>query len=93
VRDRARAFDLQAASARAFVLDRAPAAFKANVGRMDTWKQGTHLYRTCVPGPQARRSFCVFVDTKHDPPLVVRDTDQSPNSVLAGPDNPGRQVR
>jgi hypothetical protein len=93
VRDRARAFDLQAASARAFVLDRAPAAFKANVGRMDTWKQGTHLYRTCVPGPQTRRSFCVFVDTKHDPPLVVRDTDQSPNSVLAGPDNPGRQVR
>jgi hypothetical protein len=93
VRDRARAFDLQAASARAFVLDRAPAAFRANVGRMDTWKQGTHLYRTCVPGPQARRSFCMFVDTKHDPPLVVRDTDQSPNSVLAGPDNPGRRAR
>jgi hypothetical protein len=93
VQARARAFDLQAATARAFVLDRAPTAFKANVGRMDTWKQGSHLYRTCVPGPRARRSFCVFVDTKHDPPLVVRDSDQSPNSVLAGPDNPGRQVR
>ena len=93
VQARARAFDLQAAAARAFVLDRAPRRSRRNVGRMDTWTQGTDLYRTCVPGPQARRSYCVFVDTRHDPPLVVRDTDQSPNSVLAGPDNPGRQAR
>jgi hypothetical protein len=88
-----RAFDRQAASARAFVLDEAPVAFRANVDHMDTWKQGTDLYRTCVPGPRPSRSFCVFVDTNHDPPLVTRDRDQSPNSVLAGPDNPGRQVR
>ena len=93
VEDRARAFDLQAATARAFVLDRAPARFRGNVGRMDTWRQGPHLYRTCVPGPDARRSFCVFVDTGHDPPVVIADRDQSPNSVLAGPDNPGRLVR
>ena len=90
---RARTFDLQAAVARAFVLDRAPAAFRVNVARMDTWTQGPGLYRTCVPGPDTRRSYCVFVDTRHDPPLVVRDRDQSPNSVLAGPDNPGRLVR
>jgi hypothetical protein len=93
VQARARTFDLQAATARAFVLDQAPAAFRANVGRMDTWKQGPDLYRTCVPGPTATRSFCVFVDTRHDPPLVVRDHDQSPNSVLVGPDNPGRLGR
>jgi hypothetical protein len=93
VEARARAFDLQAAIARAFVLDRAPVRFRGNVGRMDTGKQGSHLYRTCVPGPDARRSFCVFVDTGHDPPVVIADRDQSPNSVLAGPDNPGRQVR
>lgn len=93
VQERARAFDLQAATARAFVLDRAPARFRANVGRMDTWKQGAHFYRTCVPGPDSRRSFCVFVDTAHHPPVVVADHDQSPNSVLAGPDNPGRLVQ
>jgi hypothetical protein len=92
-RAQAHAFDRQAASARAFVLDEAPVAFRANVDHMDTWKQGPDLYRTCVPGPRPRRSFCVFVDTRHDPPLVIRDRDQSPNSVLAGPDNPGRQVR
>jgi hypothetical protein len=93
VEARARAFNLQAETARVFVLDRAPARFRANVGRMDTWKQGPHLYRTCVPGPDTRRSFCVFVDTAHHPPMVVADRDQSPNSVLAGPDNPGRQVQ
>jgi len=93
VEARARAFDLQAAIARAFALDRAPVRFRGNVGRMDTWKQGPHLYRTCVPGPDARRSFCMFVDTGHDPPVVIADRDQSPNSVLAGSDNPGRLVR
>jgi hypothetical protein len=89
----ARAFDVQAAAAREFVLERAPRRFRANVGHMDTWKQGTDLYRTCVRGPTERRSFCVFVDTGHDPPLVTADRDQSPNSLLAGPDNPARQVR
>jgi hypothetical protein len=87
------AFDTQAAAARTFVLARAPARFRAHVDRMDTWKQGAGLYRTCVPGPNDRRAFCVFVNTRHDPPLVTGDRDQSPNSVLAGPDNPGRQVR
>jgi hypothetical protein len=88
-----RAFDTQAAAARQFVLARAPVRFRAHVDRMDTWKQGPGLYRTCVPGPNERRSFCVFVNTRHEPPLVIGDRDQSPNSVLAGPDNPGRQAR
>src|SRR5919107_1549378 len=60
---RARDFDVQAAAARAFVLERAPRRFAVNVDRMDTWKQGPRLYRSCVPGPTRRRSFCVFVDT------------------------------
>jgi hypothetical protein len=93
MRARARAFHLQAAAAREFVLERAPGRFRAHVDRMDTWKQGPGLYRTCVPGPSDRRSFCVFVNTRHEPPLVTGDRDQSPNSVLAGPDNPGRRAR
>ena len=93
MRRQERAFDTQAAAARQFVLARAPVRFRAHVDRMDTWKQGPGLYRTCVPGPNDRRSFCVFVNTRHDPPLVTGDRDQSPNSVLAGPDNPARRVR
>src|SRR4051794_17689664 len=90
---RARDFDVQAAAARQFVLGRAPHRFAANVDRMDTMKQGPGLYRSCVPGPTRRRSFCVFVATRMPPPAVIGDHDQSPNSVLAGPDNPGRIAR
>lgn len=90
---RARDFDVQAAAARAFVLERAPARFRANVDRMDTWTQGPRLYRSCVPGPRPARAYCVFVDTRAHPPRVIGDHDRSPNSVLAGPDNPGRQAR
>jgi hypothetical protein len=81
----------QARQARAFVLAQAPAAYRANVDRMNTWKQGPDLYRTCVPGPDPRRDFCVLVTTDQDPPGVTRDPDQRPNATVAGPDNPGRQ--
>jgi hypothetical protein len=90
---RARDFGIQAAAARAFVLERAPQRFAVNVDRMDTWMQGPRLYRSCVPGPTRRRAFCVFVDTHVHPPQVIGDHDRSPNSVLAGPDNPGRIAR
>ena len=81
----------QAASARRFVLAQAPTVFRANVDRMETVKQGPDLYRTCVPGSDPVRSFCVFVTTDQHPPGVSRDPDQTPNAVYSGPDGPGRQ--
>ncbi len=89
----ARDFDRQAASARRYVIASAGAEFRANLDRMDTVKQGPDLYRTCVPGPDPRRSFCVLVTTDQDPPGVTRDPDQRPNATVSGPDNPGRQAR
>src|SRR3954452_12480804 len=53
----------QARAARRFVLHQAPPEFAANVDRMNTWKQGPDLYRTCTPGPDPRRAFCVIVTT------------------------------
>jgi hypothetical protein len=88
-----RAFADQAVAARRFVLLRAPAAFRGNLDHMDTWQPGPDLYRTCVPGPDPRRSFCVIVNTDQHPPGVTRDPNQSPNSVVAGPDNPARRGR
>jgi hypothetical protein len=84
VQAEAREFRVQAATARQFVIARAPARFRANVEHMDTLKQGADLYRTCVPGPTGRRAFCVIVNTDQHPPGVTRDTDQSPNAALAG---------
>ncbi|MGZ4268441.1 MAG: hypothetical protein ACXVFN_21370 [Solirubrobacteraceae bacterium] len=80
----------QTAQVRRFVLAHAPARFRANVDRLDVWKQGPGLYRTCVPGPDPRRSFCVIVDTARRPLGITRDPDQRPNATVAGPGNPGR---
>ena len=85
------AFSAQAAQARRYILVYAPPAYHANVGRLDTWKQGDGLYRTCAPGPDPSRAFCVLVNTDQQPPGIVRDPDQRPNSVVAGPGNPGRR--
>jgi hypothetical protein len=84
-------FATQAALARRVVLRRAPVQFRRNVDRMDTWKQGPGLYRTCAPGPDSRRAFCVIVMTDSSPPTASVDPDQEPNARLHGPDNPGRQ--
>jgi hypothetical protein len=77
---------IQAAEARRFVLDRAPSQYQANVEHLNTWKQGPNLYRTCVPGRDPRRAFCVIVKTDRSPPTVVRDRDQRPNGTAAGTD-------
>jgi hypothetical protein len=77
-------------TARAFLAHQAPAAYRLSEGRSNTWQPGPHLYRTCFPGPDPRRDFCVLVQTGEGVPIVRRDPDQRPNAEVAGPDNPGR---
>jgi hypothetical protein len=79
----------QALAARAWFEHNAPAAYRANRGRMDTWKPGPDFFRTCIPGSEPHRSLCVYVDTDRSPPQVVRDHSQVPNRELVGP---GEQV-
>jgi len=86
-------FAAQSAQVRRYVLGQAPPEFRANVDRADTWKQGPDLYRTCVPGPDPRRHFCLIVNTDQHPPGIVVDRDQQPNARIAGADNPGRKDR
>jgi hypothetical protein len=76
---------VQATWARRFVRAHAPSRFQAGVAHMNTWKQGPSLYRTCAPGPDERRAFCVIVDTSTSPPSVAADSDQSPNAVVKPP--------
>jgi hypothetical protein len=75
--------DAQAASARRFVLSRAPLEYQAHADHLSTVKQGEHLYRTCVAGARPDRAFCVFVNTDQSPPGVTRDPDQRPNAAVA----------
>lgn len=75
----------QAIAARAWFEGNAPRAYRVNIERMDTWKPGADVYRTCVPGAEAGRSLCVYVSTDRSPPEVVRDRSQLPNRELVGP--------
>jgi hypothetical protein len=81
----------QAAQARQFVLEHAPGQYHANVARLSTWKQGPDLYRTCVPGTDPRRAFCMIIKTDRSPPSVVPDRDQRPNGTAAGTDGAARR--
>ena len=84
-------FAAQAAAVRRYVHSQAPAQYVRRLDSMDTWKQGPDLYRTCVPGDDPDRHFCLFADTAGHTVGLRRDPDQQPNARLAGPDNPGRQ--
>jgi hypothetical protein len=76
---------VQATWARRFVLGHAPREYQAGADRLNTWKQGPSLYRTCAPGPDPRRAFCMIVDTATSPPTVSPDRDQRPNATAAPP--------
>jgi hypothetical protein len=91
VSDADQAMAKQLAAARRYFALQAPPAYRHNLARIDTWKQADNLFRTCIPGADAEHSLCVFVTTDSDPPGIRLDPDHEPNSVVAGPDNPGRR--
>lgn len=92
VRAARNAFDRQAAAAREYLRANAPPEYRPNIARLNTWRQSADLFRTCVPGPDADRSLCLFIRTDVSPPSVRVDPDHQSNSRLAGPDNPGRRA-
>jgi hypothetical protein len=75
---------------RAYLAHQAPPEYRASIGLENVWKQGDDFYRTCVPGRDARRSLCMFVDTSGPAVSITRDPDQQSNAKIAGPENPGR---
>lgn len=79
-------------AARRYLREQAPAEYARHVGSENVWKQAPDLYRTCVPGDDPHRNLCLFVDTSGPAAAVTVDPDQQPNSVVAGPDNPGRRT-
>jgi hypothetical protein len=82
------AFRAQAEAVRRYILARAPAVYRANLGRADTWRVDDHLYRTCVPGPTRTEAMCLYVDTSRPVPRLRRDSNPAPNARLFGPRGP-----
>lgn len=75
--------DEAAAAARThdFVLAEAPREYGARIGQMDVMRIKQDEYRSCVPGPDPRRWFCLFVFTAQRPAGATKDSDQAPNSA------------
>ena len=80
---------VQQAAARQFIAREAPAPFRARVGESDTLKLGDEYFRTCVPGPDPNRWFCVFVSTSDSPPGITVDTNRVSNAALSLPASGG----
>jgi hypothetical protein len=50
-----------------------------NLETANTVRLGEGYFRTCIARDDRRRYFCLFVDTKPEPPKVVRDPSTEPN--------------
>ena len=62
IADRQRALADAVVRAEAYIGDHAPATFRADATRTDTFTiQAGTMYRTCVPSQDRRRSYCVIV--------------------------------
>ncbi len=62
IADRQRALADAIVRAEAYIGDHAPATFRADATRTDTFTiQAGTMYRTCVPSQDRRRSYCVIV--------------------------------
>jgi hypothetical protein len=78
------AFRAQSDAVRLYVLTSAPAVYRGNLTRADSWKLDDNLYRTCVPGRTSMDSLCLFVDTSQSPAGLRRDPNPAPNSRYFG---------
>ena len=76
---------VQQLAAREYASRFAPAEFRANAAYSNSLKLEDDLYRTCVPGDDPKRWFCVYVDTDSTPPGITRDDNRQSNASLNAP--------
>jgi hypothetical protein len=70
--------------AQAYIGDRAPDEFRRNVNVVNAVAiQTGSIYRVCVPGAHAIRTYCVIVDTELPFGRSVRFAGYEPNSSVA----------
>lgn len=70
--------------AQAWIGDRAPAEFRRNVQYVNIFTiEADHLYRTCVPSDDHRRTYCVVVNVMLPFERSVSFAGYEPNDVFA----------
>ena len=73
------ATERNAEAVRDWVLTRGSEEYRRNLHTANTERLAEGYFRTCVADDSRRRFLCLFVDTKKDPPEVVRDPSMLPN--------------
>jgi hypothetical protein len=72
----------QYVAARDYAHSRAPAQFRDGIDGMTTLKMEEDLYRTCVPGDDPKRWFCMYVSTETSPPGITVDRNRESNASM-----------
>jgi hypothetical protein len=72
----------QAVAARDYAHTRAPEQFRDGTGSMTSIKLDDDLYRTCVPGDDPKRWFCMIVSTETSPPGITVDGNRESNESM-----------
>lgn len=73
---------VQRAAALRFMQRAAPPEFRRNLPATSTIRMEDELYRTCTPGSDPDRWFCVYVSTDTSPPGVTADGNRESNESL-----------
>jgi hypothetical protein len=77
-----RDFAAQLEAARTYAHLRAPAEYRGRVAEATSEKWDDELYRTCVPGDDPSRWFCMWVSTDQSPPGVTEDRNRESNASM-----------
>jgi hypothetical protein len=75
----------QQTTARQYAAKFAPPEFKPNAGYSDTLKLEDDLFRTCVPGDDPKRWFCMYLETQDHPPGLTVDENRESNRSFNAP--------
>jgi hypothetical protein len=79
-----RALDDAVVRAEAYIGDHAPATFRADATRTDTFTiQAGAIYRTCVPSQDGLRFYCVIVKTHLPLAQSVVPDGSEPNAIMS----------
>lgn len=78
--DRRHDWAVQQLAAQRYIARSAPAPFRRNAAQTTSVKLQEELFRTCAPGPDPDRWYCVFVDTASSPPGITRDENRESNA-------------
>ena len=73
---------VQRAAAVQFMRRAAPPEYRRQLPVTTTIKMEDDLFRTCTPGDDPDRWFCVYVSTDTSPPGVTADTNRESNESL-----------